>query len=149
MDIFDKSKAQEKRVRIFQGSQINKSLLSSMLAEIGELEFIIDDGSHVNDHVIKTFEFLFPKLAKGGLYVVEDTQTSYWPEYGGKKDNSFKNKADCLNSQEFNVPDYKRSYFDETIISMHFYHNLIFIYKGLNNEPSNLLAQCIMILNYS
>jgi demethylmacrocin O-methyltransferase len=51
----------------------------------------------------------------------------------------FKSLADCLNHQEYLIPDYKPSYFDKKIISMHFYHNLIFVYKGDNNEKSNLV----------
>jgi hypothetical protein len=46
-------------------------------------DIIIDDGSHVNEHVITTFEYLLPILNNEGLYVIEDTQTAYWPEYGG------------------------------------------------------------------
>ena len=33
---------------------------------------IIDDGSHQAHHIIYSFEQLFPALASGGLYIVED-----------------------------------------------------------------------------
>jgi len=42
--------------------------------------------------------------------------------------------------QEFLIPNYKPSYFDQKSISMHFYHNLILIYKGNNDEKSNVLV---------
>ena len=48
--------------------------------------------------------------------------------------NYFKNLADGLNYEEFDNPFYRPTFFDEHIVSIHFYHNLIFIYKGLNNE---------------
>jgi hypothetical protein len=35
-------------------------------------DFIIDDGSHLLDHQIKTFNILFPYLKQGGLYIIED-----------------------------------------------------------------------------
>ena len=148
LDIYDKSKLEESRIKIFQGSQIDTSFLNEMCNEIGELDLIIDDGSHINEHVIKSFEFLFPKLKIGGIYVIEDTQTSYWEEYGGTSDDFnkegtiyhyFKKLLDSLNHEEFMLPNYKKNYFDKHIISMHFYHNMIFIYKGINNEPSNYL----------
>tara|TARA_R100000935_G_C2823686_1_gene161118 strand:+ start:183 stop:953 length:771 start_codon:yes stop_codon:yes gene_type:complete len=148
IDIFDKNKLQEPRIKIFQGSQIDIDFLNKVLEEIGELSIIIDDGSHVNDHVIQSFDLLFPKLKTGGIYVIEDTQTSYWPNYGGTSTvlNSqksimgyFKSLLDGLNHAEFLIPNYKPTYYDLNIVSMHFYHNMIFIYKGENNEKSNFL----------
>ena len=144
IDIYDKSALQEERIKIFQGSQVDKEFLDKVCAEIGEIDIIIDDGSHINEHVIETFKILFPKLKNGGIYVVEDTSTSYWPDYGGdaiKFDNPgtsmnfFKGLTDSLNYVDFLNPEYKPTYFDRNIISLHFYHNLIFIYKG-NNEES-------------
>lgn len=46
-------------------------------------DIILDDGSHRSDHVIASFIACFPRLADGGLYIVEDLHTSYWPEFGG------------------------------------------------------------------
>lgn len=149
LDIFDKSFLQEKRIYIFKGSQVDEMILTTICNQVDEFDLIVDDGSHINEHVIRSFEFLFPKLKKGGIYVVEDTQTSYWEDYGGtSKDfnakgtiyHYFKSLIDSLNNEEFLLPDYKKSYFDKHIISMHFYHNMIFIYKGDNNEQSNYLV---------
>lgn len=79
--------------------------------------------------------------------MVEDTQTSYWPGYGGTPDRHseagtslgfLKGLTDGLDHAEFSIPDYVPTYFDRHIVSMHFYHNLVFVQKGLNDEPSNL-----------
>lgn len=149
IDIYDKSPLRENRVKIFQGSQVDENFLNKITGEIGGIDIIIDDGSHVNEHVIETFRLLFPKLNDGGIYVVEDTQTSYWEPYGGDSENLnnpktlmnfFKSFTDSLNNKEFIKPGYTPSYFDKKIISMHFYHNLIFIYKGDNNEESNIIV---------
>jgi len=48
--------------------------------------------------------------------------------------------TDSLNSEEFVIKNYKKSYFDKKIVSIHFYHNLIFIYKGNNDEKSNAVV---------
>jgi len=146
LDIYDKSFLQERRIKIFKGSQIDENFLENVCGHIGTIDLIIDDGSHINEHVIKTFEFLFPKLKKNGIYVIEDTQTSYWEEYGGtSKDfkskgtiyHYFKSLIDSLNHEEFILENYQKTYYDKHIVAMHFYHNMIFIYKGKNNEPSN------------
>ena len=149
IDIYDKSPHEEKRIKIFKGSQVDENLLNEVVNEIGEIDIIMDDGSHINEHVIESFKILFPKLKDGGIYVVEDTQTSYWEDFGGdSKDlknpktlmNFFKSLTDGLNNKEFVIPHYEQSYFDKKIISMHFYHNLILIYKGDNDEESNVIV---------
>ncbi|VEP12705.1 conserved hypothetical protein [Hyella patelloides LEGE 07179] len=147
IDIHEKKAHEEKRIRTFQGSQTDVNFLKEVIKEIGQVDIIVDDGSHINEHVIKSFEILFPMLSKNGIYVIEDTQTSYWKKFGGSRYdlNSnktimefFKNLCDGLNYAEFSSPDYIPKYFDKHIVSMHFYHNLIFIYKGENNEGSNM-----------
>jgi demethylmacrocin O-methyltransferase len=149
LDIYDKSALQEYRIKIFRGSQVDRDFLGKVIDEIGHIDIIIDDGSHVNEHVIETFKLLFPKLSDGGIYIIEDTQTSYWSDYGGDSENLnnpntmmnyFKSLTDSLNNKEFVLPNYQQSYYDKKIVSMHFYHNLIFIYKGNNNEESNMVV---------
>lgn len=147
IDIYDKKAFEEDRIRIFQGSQDDPSFLNEVVREVGGLDIVIDDGSHINEHVIKSFQFLFPLLNDRAIYVVEDTQTSYWPNFGGSSidhDNRdtimgyFKSLIDGLNHEEFIRPGYAPSYFDTHIAGMSFYHNLVFIFKGSNTEGSNL-----------
>ena len=148
IDIYDKSFSEEKRIRIFKGSQVDEVFLKEITEKTGTLDIIIDDGSHVNEHVIQTFKLLFPLLNEGGIYAIEDTQTSYWEPYGGDSNNLnnpttmmsfFKTLSDGVNHKEFIRPGYEPSYFDRHITSVHFYHNLIFVYKGQNVEESNLI----------
>ena len=47
------------------------------LAEFGPFDLVIDDGSHEWAHQISTFEHIWPAVVPGGMYVVEDTSTSY------------------------------------------------------------------------
>lgn len=148
IDIYDKSQLEESRIQTFKGSQVDEDFLKKILKKIGTPDIIIDDGSHLNEHIIDSFKILFPLLKKGGIYVIEDIQTSYWPEYGGDSENIenkknainyFKGLVHGLNFQEMLIENYKPTYFDLNITSIHFYHNLIFIYKGDNDEPSNMV----------
>lgn len=142
LDIYDKTPQREDRILTFQGSQTDEALLTSLQTKSGGFDIVIDDGSHHNEHVITTFNTLFPLLKDGAIYAVEDTQTSYWARFGGGDGSErtsmglFKKLLDGLNYMEFEG-EYEPTYFDRHIVSMHFYHNLVFIYKGLNNEPSN------------
>lgn len=146
IDLHDKSFLQSDRIKIYQGSQADADFLQRVIGEIGAPEIIIDDGSHRNEHVLTTFNILFPLLADDGIYVIEDTQTSYWPEEGGSSDDLnaphtsmalLKSLTDGLNHAEFIRPGYVPTYFDRHVVSVHFYHNLVFIYKGRNDEGSN------------
>ncbi|GAB3833081.1 hypothetical protein ACFPIJ_21715 [Dactylosporangium cerinum] len=149
VDIFDKRPLNRGRVRTFQGHQADHGFLDTLLSETGELDIVIDDGSHINSHVIASFCSIFPHLRDGGLYVVEDVQTSYWPGYGGSSvelnDPSasmgfFKAMVDGLNYEEYIGIDYRPTYTDLKIVNISFYHNLIFVRKGDNREgtfPAN------------
>ena len=152
LDLVDKRVHDERRVTTVIGSQDDEALLRRLSESAGPFDIVIDDGSHVSAHIIKTFQVLFPLLSENGIYVVEDTQTAYWADFGGSRRgeltaptsmNFLKSLADGLNYGEFvrkaDEPLYVPSYFDEHIVAMHFYHNLVFIQKGLNNEKSNVL----------
>ena len=65
------------------GDQKNEGLLERIATEMGGLDVVVDDGGHFSSDQIRTFEALYPLLASDGVYVCEDTHTSYWPEYGG------------------------------------------------------------------
>lgn len=156
IDIYDKSNLQEYRIRIFQGDQSHADFLRRVVREAGGLDIIIDDGSHINTHVLKSFEVLFPLLNDNGIYVVEDTQTSYWPGFGGSSKNFddrnttmgyFKSLVDGLNHKEFIWPGYAPTYFDLNIVAMSFYHNLVFIFKGVNSEESNFIRDNVSTLD--
>lgn len=149
IDIYDKSALQEKRIKIFQGNQNDEKFLGVVGKDVGPFDIIIDDGSHINEHIITSFKTLFPYLKDGGIYVVEDIQTSYWKSFGGDSEdlnrqgtvmNFFKGLADGINHSEFIMKNYQPTYFDKKIISLHFYHNLVFINKGVNNENSSFLV---------
>ena len=72
-----------------KGSQTDEKFMSSLIDEIGAPFIIVDDGSHINTHTIKTFDVLFPCLMGGGFYIIEDLQTSYIEEeYGGTTNTS-------------------------------------------------------------
>lgn len=65
------------------GDQSDTSFLQSIVDEYKSFDFILDDGSHQCHHQIISFEYLFPYLTSGGIYIVEDVSTSYWEDHGG------------------------------------------------------------------
>ncbi|MCA0274298.1 MAG: class I SAM-dependent methyltransferase [Proteobacteria bacterium] len=69
------------QVRI--GSQDDPAFLAGVVAEMGGVDVVLDDGSHVMAHVRASLAALFPVLATGGLYMIEDLHTAYWKNWGG------------------------------------------------------------------
>ena len=131
------------RIFTFQGDQTDINFLLGVSRKFKKFDIIIDDGSHVCSHIIKTFGALFDFLKEDGLYICEDLQTSYWPRYGGsridlnKKNTSlsfFKTLVDSGNYESYDRPFYKKSKFDGKIKFVHFFQNLVIIKKGPTNN---------------
>ncbi len=144
IDIKEK-KLDRNNIKVHQGSQSNDKFINDIINQYGNFDIIIDDGSHLTKDVIKSFHLLFPYLNNEGLYVVEDIQTSYNHFFGGnpfdlKYSNShmnfFKHLTDRLNYQEIANPFYISNKYDAKITNVSFYHNLVFVRKGVNNKSS-------------
>lgn len=146
MDIYDKTGIEESRIQTVVGSQADPEFLSRFAEENGPFDIVIDDGSHLNEHVLISFEALFPHVRPGGWYVIEDTQTAYWPQYGGTAGTQagagtsiglVKSLLDGLQYQEASRPrGHQLSYADRHVVGVHSYHNITFIEKGLNAEAT-------------
>ena len=140
LDIEDKSFVDTDRIRSFVGSQTDADVLRRIVAEEGAPLVVIDDGSHRPEHIRETFAMLFPLLPDGGVYAIEDTQTSYWPRWGGSLDRQdpttsmalVKDLVDGLNHAEFLDDGYAPSYTDDHVLAVHCFHNLVIIEKGDN-----------------
>lgn len=101
IDINPKCKQyEEERVRVAIGDQTDEQFLAS-ITDSNEFDIIIDDGSHIWDHLVISFECLFPHLKSGGLYVMEDLLDCYDPGHSGMAGisaiNYLKNTIDNVN----------------------------------------------------
>ena len=66
-----------------QADQSRPEALQRIVEKQGRPDIVIDDGSHVGEHIHASFAYFWPLLPSGGLYVVEDLSTSYYPSFGG------------------------------------------------------------------
>lgn len=149
LDIHDKSSHRGRRIAVYQGDQSDPAVARKIIGEQGPFDIIVDDGSHRCEHIIASFELFFPSLKPGGIYAIEDTQTSYWRRYGGdarepdRIDTTmgyFKSLVHGLNHAEISPEVRSPLQRDREIVSISFHHNLIFVEKGDNTLPSNLGA---------
>lgn len=146
LDIFDKAGLAEPRFQPIRGDQGDPAFLDTLGTDIGPLDIVIDDGSHLSNQVITSFHALFPHVRPGGLYVVEDLQTSYWPGWDGSSESLhepttsmgfLKAFVDGIHHRELvRSAPYDPSPADLGIRAVHFYHNVAFIEKGVNGEQA-------------
>jgi autotransporter strand-loop-strand O-heptosyltransferase len=67
------------RCKVFVGDQNNIEDLRRITKQVPKCKVIVDDGSHVPQHQLKSFYYLFQNMLDwGGVYIIEDTECSYW-----------------------------------------------------------------------
>jgi len=71
------------RINAIIANQGSEDDLRRVEAETGPLDIIIDDGSHLSDHMQLSFKTLFPGLKLGGVYIIEDLSTQNNRQYKG------------------------------------------------------------------
>ncbi len=126
------------KVRI--GSQDDPSFLTSVVKEMGEIDIVVDDGSHIGRHQNASLEILFPLLKDGGIYCMEDLHTSYFP---GEWEGGFKRPGTAIESVKSVIDDMhgwfhkkKESFVPrESVLGVHAYESIVFIDKGLKHRP--------------
>ena len=146
IDIMEECKNyEEDRIKIYIGSQEDRSFLQKIKSENAHIDIIIDDGGHTMNQQIVTFEELYPHLAEGGVYLCEDLMTSYYPKYDGGRfmdSSSFigysKNFIDKLHARYSMGPDLKIDSLTSSINSIHYYDAMIVLEKRLH-KPAMVL----------
>lgn len=126
----------EDQIQTFIGDQTNTTFLQSVINKIGIPDIIIDDGSHVQSHILKSFDYLYPLLSDRGVYIIEDCHTSYWPRFEGGL-NSHLNVVDIMsrtvhdvNTKWYNLPRQPKL---SNLDSIHFYDSVIVYEKKVQS----------------
>jgi len=126
---------EQTNVSIRIGDQSDPIFLQSIIDEFGVPDIVLDDGSHQQHHVNSTFEFLYPKMGKNSVYMIEDLHTAYWPGWQGglNNPNTFLNKSkayiDQLNLQHTKGELERNPLLDNTF-GISFYDSIAVFEKG-------------------
>lgn len=108
----------------------------------GFFDIIIDDGGHKMRQQENTLVTLFNKLNYGGVYIIEDTHTSYWEDFDGgfKKSDSMieisKNLIDLINVRHIDKekPNTKMVNIFHGLESIAFYDSMIVLEKAIPKD---------------
>jgi cephalosporin hydroxylase len=138
----------EEQIFVRIGDQSDRKFLSSVLAEFGPPDIVMDDGSHIMEHVFASFDFIYPRMGPYGVYLVEDLNTAYWPSRGGglRAAGSFIERAkglvDELNARHTEGVQPETT-FSRTTTSIHFYDMVVVFERApyLNRELLTIPAQ--------
>jgi len=134
---------EESQVEIRIGDQADPEFLAKIREEYPRIDIVIDDGGHTMKQQRASFENLFHHLSDSGVYLCEDTCTSYWAEYDGgiSGKNTFVDFSRDLidevhafhrrgNNAGFDVSEYTR-----TIDSINYYDSVIVFEKASKRPP--------------
>lgn len=122
--------------QVIMGDQSSPQFWDEFLDKNTDFDIIIDDGSHIMEHQILTLQKTFPHLKTGGVFICEDTHTSYWPKWNGEYDKKgtfldySKYLSDTMNQQHFQSkmdPAVLKTF--ENLYSMSFYNSMVVLEK--------------------
>lgn len=131
------------QVRI--GSQDDRAFLQSVIGEMGAPDVVLDDGSHIAKHQRASFEILFPLLKEGGIYVIEDLHTAYWP---ADYDGGYRRPGTAIEYVKQMIDDMHAWYHGEPtatpakdrIGAIHIHDSIVVIEKRRRQQPGHTIV---------
>jgi len=139
-------KYEEPGIEIVIGDQADPKFLQELSNRYPNFSVVIDDGGHRMDQQITTLEELYLPMHNDGVYLCEDTHTSYMPAFGGghQKLNTFieytKKLIDQLNAFHVEENEYlAQNYFTQATDSIHFYDSVVVIEKKSRTKPDQVV----------
>lgn len=122
------------------GSQDDPAFLRRVVEEMGGVDLVLDDGSHMARHIQTSFEVLFPLVSEGGIYAVEDLCTSYWRDFAGKT-RLTRNFFDIVPKLIDDMHHWYHPYGQEveatkdSLVGIHIHDSFMVFDKGAQQEP--------------
>ena len=114
---------EDDRIKVIIGDQIDAAVMDAAIEAVGSpVDLIVDDGGHYAYQQIRSLLYLWPHVKPGGIYVVEDTHTSYLRQF----DMSYRNPASAIELLKGTVDDVHASWHThpvtlEHLDSVHFF----------------------------
>lgn len=138
IDIDPKCKYEEEQITVEIGDQTDIKFLQYIVDTYGPFDIIIDDGSHMQKHIHKSFQFLYQHVKENGLYLIEDTHCCYLKHFQG----GFKHPLNMVDFFTGFIHDLNFRYIKDffyskkldNLKSLCFYDSLIFIEKEKEEE---------------
>jgi len=143
---------EEDRIKCLIGDQNDEKFLLNIKDIIGDYDILLDDGSHITEHQIKSFDILYENCRKNGFYIIEDLRCSYeeylnhhdirncWPGMKYNKiDDQLKNYREDF--VKFTEDKIKKLNFHNSgkMFAVHYYPMIIIFENYSHNFSKNFL----------
>lgn len=145
VDIDEKCKVYEQgNAKVEIGSQEAPEFWEYIKKKYPRIDILLDDGGHTMNQQIVTFECMFPFISDGGIYMCEDTHTSYMEGfgagYGGKNFIDYSKKfIDDLHA--YFATSFQANYNTEAMHSVHYYDSIVVVEKELASDFPIILTR--------
>jgi cephalosporin hydroxylase len=137
----DCKRFEEDNIQIRIGSQSDTDFLAALTQELPRIDILIDDGGHKMHEQIISFKTLFNHIKDDGIYLCEDTSTSYQPAYGGGyiKQGTFiefaKTLVDHLHAWHIPENAFPPTSYTRSINAVNFYDSMVVVEKKRRVQP--------------
>ncbi len=124
------------------GSQDDKEFLESVVKEMGGVDIVLDDGSHIMKHIRDSLDILFPLLSYEGTYFIEDLHTCYWGTFGGgygSKNSFFETVSDIINDMHrwYHLHSIKKPQISKNCSAIHIHDSIVVFEKNITYKPQH------------
>lgn len=124
------------------GDQANRELWAAFKQKHPSLDIVLDDGGHTMEQQLITFQELFPILNDGGIYLCEDTHSSYLHSFQGghKRQGTFieavKNMIDDIHTWYYRPDEeIKNNYLTNYLYSIQVFDSIVVFEKRRKTQP--------------
>lgn len=136
-------------------NQSNAKGWDSLFSKIGPVDIVLEDGGHTNLQQITSVVNCIKNIRDGGVYLSEDTHTSYWREFGNPSKRSFiefmKICVDKINSRGPRIKVRDSDAFG-SVYSVQFFESIVCLFvdsaKSLPSERITNSGKSLAHLDY-
>ncbi|HUF98135.1 MAG TPA: class I SAM-dependent methyltransferase [Ilumatobacter sp.] len=132
----------EPGIELHVGDQSDPVFLQQLVERYGTFDVVIDDGSHLPAHQIASVTHLWPHVADGGVYLVEDLHTNYWGGYyeshrghPGSFITWLQGRIDDMHAFHSHEPDFVVNEWTTTLHGLHAYDSIVVLDKQRREPP--------------
>jgi cephalosporin hydroxylase len=114
------------RVQFYRGDQGNRDDLDSMYSSFGnkKFDFILEDGSHTEEHQMISLGHLFQYVKSGGIYILEDASIPGHKACCIRNDQTYITLSNFIQTQKFvteYITDDEKKYLEDNIDKIELY----------------------------